>query len=86
MRFEVVAEVMVPMLVFWDVRLCGLAGRYRRFGRTYNTEVGDSMFLRNVGFYLQVHLALKQNTSIDDIVFSMQKKPTLMTYFSVACV
>jgi hypothetical protein len=35
MRFEVLTEVKLSMLVFWVVTPCGLVGRYQRFGRTY---------------------------------------------------
>jgi hypothetical protein len=56
------------MLVFWVVTPCGLTGRYQRFEGTYcldiqplahtaffRVEDGGSIFLRNVGIYLQVH-------------------------------
>jgi hypothetical protein len=33
--FEVKLVVKMLMLVFWVVRLYGLAGRYQRFGETY---------------------------------------------------
>jgi hypothetical protein len=40
------------MLVFWVVTPCGLAGRFQSFGG--NPKYGRSLFLRNVGIYLQV--------------------------------
>jgi hypothetical protein len=46
-RFEVFKSVKMALLLFWVVTSCGL----------FNTEDGDSMFLRNVGFYLRVHMA-----------------------------
>jgi hypothetical protein len=52
------------MLVFWVVTPCGLVGRYQHFGGMYYTafffspEDEGSMFLRNAGIYLQVHMAL----------------------------
>jgi hypothetical protein len=51
MRFEVLTAIKMPMLVFWVVTPCGLLGGY--------PEDGGSMFLRNVGIYLQVHTALQ---------------------------
>jgi hypothetical protein len=41
MRFEVLTEVKMQMLVFWLVTPCGLVD-------------GGSMFLRNIGVYVQV--------------------------------
>jgi hypothetical protein len=32
LRFEVLTAVKMSMLVFWVVTLCGLVGRYQRFG------------------------------------------------------
>jgi hypothetical protein len=45
------------MLFFWVVTLCGLVG----FGEKYIFRAewpadGDSMFLRNVGVHLRVHI------------------------------
>jgi hypothetical protein len=34
-RSEVLTAVKMSMLVFWVVKLCGLIGRYERFGGTY---------------------------------------------------
>jgi hypothetical protein len=53
MRFEVITAVKMSILVLWVVMLCGLVGRY------LSPEDGGSMFLRNVGIYLQVHTALQ---------------------------
>jgi hypothetical protein len=56
-RFEILTAVKMSMLILWVVMSCGLLG----FGGTYclhlhfTPESGGSMFLRNVGVYLQVH-------------------------------
>jgi hypothetical protein len=53
------------MLVVWVVTPCGLVDRrrYQCFGGTYcpifRAEDGGSIFLRNVGIYLQVHTVLQ---------------------------
>jgi hypothetical protein len=47
MRFEVLTAVKISVLVFWVVTL----------------KMGNSMFLRNVGIYLQVHMALQPRTT-----------------------
>jgi hypothetical protein len=54
-----VCDLMMSVLVFWVVKPCGLVGRYQRFEGTFSPEDGDSIFLRNVGIYLQVHTALQ---------------------------
>jgi hypothetical protein len=51
----------MSLLVFWVVTPCGLVGRYQRFRK----EEWGSMFLRNVGIYVQVHMALLDKTKID---------------------
>jgi hypothetical protein len=61
------------MLIFWVVKPCGLVGRYQRFGGTYclhlqrwnhfSPKDRDSMFLRNVGIYLQALTALQPRTT-----------------------
>jgi hypothetical protein len=38
-RFKVLAEVKMSMLIFWVVRLYGLVGRYQRFAGTYCLRV-----------------------------------------------
>jgi hypothetical protein len=49
----------MSMLVFCVLTPCGLVGRYEHFGESnFSPEDGDSMFLRNVGVYLQIHMAL----------------------------
>jgi hypothetical protein len=35
MRFEVLKEVKMSMLVFWVETLCGLADKYQHFRQTY---------------------------------------------------
>jgi hypothetical protein len=50
MKFEVLTVVM-SMLFFWVAMPCGPVSGDQRFGD------GDSMFLHNVGTYLQVHTA-----------------------------
>jgi hypothetical protein len=35
MRFEVLTEVKISILIFWVVTQCGLVNRNQRFGRTY---------------------------------------------------
>jgi hypothetical protein len=50
------------MLFFRVVIPCGIIGRYQRLGETtsiFRALVGDSVFLRNIYFYLQVHTALQ---------------------------
>jgi hypothetical protein len=54
MRFEVLTAVEISMLVFLVVIPCKLAGRCERF---FSPEDGGSVFLRNVGIYLQIHSA-----------------------------
>jgi hypothetical protein len=54
----VLMAVKMSMLVLWVITPCGLVGRYQRFGATYR-EDGGSIFLWNVGIYLQVHTALQ---------------------------
>jgi hypothetical protein len=59
LRFEVLRAVKMSMLVFGVVTLCGLVGEYRWFERNirgFSPGGGGSMFLRNVGIYLQVHM------------------------------
>jgi hypothetical protein len=60
-RFEVLTAVKMQIFVFLVETPCGFVGRYQRFGGTYyiylNPEDGGSMFLWNVGIYLQVHRA-----------------------------
>jgi hypothetical protein len=66
MRFEVLTEVKLPMLVFWVVTPCGKVDRYQHFGG-FNPEDGGSVFLRNVDIYLQVYTALQpRGTTIDN--------------------
>jgi hypothetical protein len=35
LRFEVLTAVKMSVLFFWVVTLCGLVGKYQRFGGTY---------------------------------------------------
>jgi hypothetical protein len=48
-------------MLFWAVTPCRLAGRYLL---KFSPEDGDSMFLRNVGIYLQVYTASRLRTSL----------------------
>jgi hypothetical protein len=53
-------------LFFWAVTPCGLADR--NFRETYlsifsSPEDGDSMFIRNVGIHLEVHMALQPTSA-----------------------
>jgi hypothetical protein len=41
--FEVLSAVNMSMLFFWVVTLCGLVGRYQRFGGTYVYFLGLKM-------------------------------------------
>jgi hypothetical protein len=45
------------MLAFWTVMSFGFVGRYQRFAEKRNPEDGDSIFLKNVGTYLKIHMA-----------------------------
>jgi hypothetical protein len=58
--FEVLTAAKMSMLVFWVVTPFGLVGRYQSFGEntaSFSPEDRGSMFLRNVGICLQVHMA-----------------------------
>jgi hypothetical protein len=51
----------LSVLVLYILILCGSAGRYQYLqGNTtvsiYITKDGDSMFLQNIGVYIQVHM------------------------------
>jgi hypothetical protein len=60
MRFEVLIAVKMSMLVFWVVMPCEFVGRYQRFR--------PSMFLQNVGIFLQIHTALQPGRPISTII------------------
>jgi hypothetical protein len=52
------------MLVFWVVTLCGCVGTIdnnvsEEHTASFRAEDGGSIFLQNVGIYLQVHTALQ---------------------------
>jgi hypothetical protein len=65
LRFEVLTAVKkMPILVFWVVTPCGLAGKYQRFGGIYWTEDDCNMFLRNIAIYVEVHTALQPRRRI----------------------
>jgi hypothetical protein len=49
-RFEVLAAVKMPTFVFWVIMPCGSQSRY---------QDESSMFLKNVGIYLQAHTVLQ---------------------------
>jgi hypothetical protein len=58
----------MSVLVFWVITTCGLVGNHRCFGEThylqhFNSEDEDSMFLQNVGVYIQDHTALQPRTT-----------------------
>jgi hypothetical protein len=60
-RCEVLPAVKMSILIFWVVTQWGLVGTYQRFGETYclcllgwSPESRVSMFLRNVGIYIQI--------------------------------
>jgi hypothetical protein len=71
MRFEVLTAASMKMAVFWVIAPCSLVEVYQYFRGTcclhhhgsspfsFGAENGDSMFLWNVGIYLQVHTALQ---------------------------
>jgi hypothetical protein len=60
-RLEVPMAVKMPVLVFWVVALYELVGRYQLFTppssglKYFSPADGDSIFLRCIGIYLQVH-------------------------------
>jgi hypothetical protein len=76
--FGVLVAMKMPMSVCRVVMQCGLVGRYQRFGEIYCFHLqccgwmygrvsgdGDSMFLRNCGIYVQVHVVITQKNNID---------------------
>lgn len=65
LRFEVLAELKMSMLVFWVVVNCELLGRYRRF--RLSPESGGSISLRNFGNDVQVHMVLQPRKPTDTI-------------------
>lgn len=58
----------MPALIFWVVMPRGLVGKYQRFGEMYfplfSPEDRGGMFLRNVGYYLQVNAVLQHRSPI----------------------
>jgi hypothetical protein len=61
MRLGVFTAVQMSVFFFQLVMPSGLADSYQRFRGTYclHLQVFNSMFLRNVGTYLQALVALK---------------------------
>lgn len=51
MRSEDLAAVKLSLLVFWTMTPCGSIN--------FSPEYGGSLFIRNVGIYLQVHTTIK---------------------------
>jgi hypothetical protein len=72
MRSEVLTVTKTSMVVSWVVTPCGILGTYKRFGETYCPEDGGSIFLRNVGIYIQVHTALQPRKTNIDIINAIQ--------------
>jgi hypothetical protein len=69
MRSEVFMAVKMSMLVFWVVMPCGLVGRY-------SAEDGGSMFLHEVGIYLQDHTPLqprRPTLTVSSLLISFRK-------------
>jgi hypothetical protein len=67
-RFRVRSEVLtvMKMSMLWVVASCRLVSRYQRFEENiFSPEDEDSMFLRNVGIYLQIYKVsqLRRTTS-----------------------
>jgi hypothetical protein len=59
LRTKILTALKISMLVFLLATQCGLVGRYQHFGRRYFSPQDEgSMFFRNVGIYLQTHMAL----------------------------
>jgi hypothetical protein len=73
-------KVVVPtaekmsMFFFRVVTPCELVSRHQRFGGTYfSPEDGGSMFLRNIGVYLQVHTALQPRRPTENFSLTLLK-------------
>jgi hypothetical protein len=63
------------MLVFWVVTPCGLVGFEGTYCSIFRAEVsvedGGSMFFRNVGIYLQVHMVLLPRRPKSTTIFQL---------------
>jgi hypothetical protein len=64
MRFEISMAVIILILVFWVVTLCGFTGRYQLFGGTYT-----SVFSPEDGISIFFHTALlpRRQTSTSSV-------------------
>jgi hypothetical protein len=57
MRSKVLAVVSVKMMVFWNMSLCGLVGKYQRFAAPILYPEDGGRLLKNVGTYLPDYTA-----------------------------
>jgi hypothetical protein len=67
------------VFVFWVVMLCGLLGRYWRFGEKTlppSSQLEGSMFLWKVGIHLQFHSALLPRRTNTDIFTAVRTSKT----------
>jgi hypothetical protein len=65
LRCWVLTAVNIPILAFWVVMPSGRVGKYQLSEEHYvSPEDGGSMFLRNVGIFLEVHTVLQPRRSI----------------------
>jgi hypothetical protein len=79
-------------MLFWVVMPCGLIGGYQCFAETYCLhnfipEDADSIFLENVGIYLQVHMASQPRRAayhLCHVRTSDLTRPCLYTYHCVS--